>query len=78
MHIDPLNPSGPNDMLFAGHTRVHPKNHILVVGPHCCLLANTIEPSVHGRQGWAVKKTAKLTEMSIIYKSDYYYYYYYY
>jgi len=33
MHIDPLNPSGPNDMLFAGHTRVHPKNHILVVPP---------------------------------------------
>ena len=46
MHNDPLNPTGPNEMLFVGQTRVHPHNDVLVAGAHWHLLANTIEPSV--------------------------------
>jgi len=33
-HIEPINPTGLNEMLFAGPTRVYPKNHILVDGAH--------------------------------------------
>jgi len=48
MHNDPLNPNGPNEMLFAGQTRVHQRTNILVVGAHWRFLANAIEPSVCG------------------------------
>jgi len=41
-HIDPLNPTGLNEM-FAVQTRVRPKNHVLVAGARCHLLANMIE-----------------------------------
>jgi len=44
MHNDPLSPTGPNEMLFAGQTRVRRKTIILVAGVHWCLLANVIEP----------------------------------
>jgi len=36
MHIDPLNPTGLNEM-SAGETREHPTNHALVAGAHCTL-----------------------------------------
>jgi len=48
MHDDPVNPSGPNEMLFAGQTRVHQTTIILVADAHWRLLANAIEPSVCG------------------------------
>ena len=46
MHNDPLNPTGPNEMLFAGQTRVRRITIILVAGAHWRLLANAIEPSM--------------------------------
>jgi len=48
MHNDPLNPTGPNEMLFAGQTRVRQRTIILVAGTHWRLLTNAIEPSVCG------------------------------
>jgi len=43
---DPLNPTGPNEMLFAGQTHVRRRTIILVAGAHWRLLANVIEPCV--------------------------------
>jgi len=67
--FDPLKPSdgqnfeclkiqdgGRDEMPFVGQTRVHPKNHVLVVGAHWRILANTSELSVRNGQGWAVQK----------------------
>jgi len=34
MHIDSLNPTGPNKILFTGQARVCPTNHALVSGAH--------------------------------------------
>jgi len=44
-HFDCINPTGMNEMLFAGQTRVSQGNHILVSGANWRILANTIEPS---------------------------------
>jgi len=44
-HIDLLNPTGPNEILFTGQTRVRSKSHVLVAGANWRQLANTIEPS---------------------------------
>jgi len=48
MHNDPLKPTGPNEMLFAGQTCVRQRTIILVADAHWLLLANTTEPSVCG------------------------------
>jgi len=49
MHNDPLNLTGPNEMLFAGHTQsVRQRTIILAAGAHWRLLANAIEPSICG------------------------------
>jgi len=48
MHNDPLNPTGPNEMLFAGQTRVRQGTIVVVVGAHWRILANAIVSSVCG------------------------------
>jgi len=39
--IDPLIPTGPNEILFAGQTRLRPNNHVLVAGAHWRHLVST-------------------------------------
>ena len=56
MRIDPLNVTGQNEMVFAGNTRVHAKNHVLVVGAHWRIPANTSELFMRVGQGWYVNK----------------------
>ena len=46
IHNDPLNPTGPNDMLFAGQTHVCQRAIILVAVARWRLLANAIEASM--------------------------------
>jgi len=46
MHNDPLNPTGPNEMLFAGRTRVRQGAILLVAGAQWQIVANATEPSV--------------------------------
>jgi len=46
MHNDPLNPAGPNKMLFAEQIRLRQRTITLVAGAHWRLPANAIEPSV--------------------------------
>jgi len=46
MRNDPRNSTEPNELLFAGQTRVRQRTIILVVGAHWRLLTNGIEPFV--------------------------------